>query len=374
MGIIRLLLAIAVVLTHAGPIYGLTYIDGLIAVQSFFIISGFYMSLILNEKYNQEKSYKLFISNRLLRLFPAYIFIIIISFIGTYLSHNPIISDFSRVNIFSKIYLIVINIIIVGQDTTLFLGLDAKGSLHYVKHFYNSNPQIHYFMLCPQAWSLSLELMFYSIAPFLVRRKLSIVLVIMALLFILRMVIYSQGMYYDPWTYRFFPTELFFFLSGNVAYRIYKKLTLLSDPKIETARKAGLAMLSCIVIFLFWFNYCPVNYIIKQYAFYIFLTFSIPFIFLYTKGFSTDKFIGELSYPVYITHLFVMAFCVPFAEKVIYHFSTSKDKHWIYYLESTLAVVISLVFSYLVVIVLIKRIDDFREKRVEKYRKRMKFS
>ena len=228
MGIIRILLAIAVVITHShSTLFGFTYINGLIAVQSFFIISGFYMSLILNEKYIGKKTYKLFISNRLLRLFPTYFFIIALTLIGAFVFNSMghrqlIISDFSKLSFGSQLYLFVTNLVIVGQEIACFLGFDAHGSLHYVSHYYNSNPSVWQYLLCPQAWSLSLELMFYAIAPFIIRRKLTIVLPIMAVLFVLRIILYKHGLNYDPWTYRFFPTELFFFLSGNVVYRIYK--------------------------------------------------------------------------------------------------------------------------------------------------------
>ena len=73
MGVIRVLLAISVILGHVGPVLGIDGVGGVIAVKAFYIISGFYMSLILNEKYvGQRNSYRLFLSNRLLRLFPIY--------------------------------------------------------------------------------------------------------------------------------------------------------------------------------------------------------------------------------------------------------------------------------------------------------------
>src|SRR5450759_4624800 len=73
MGIIRVLLALSVVAAHFGGIWNLRFVGGQVAVQSFYIISGFYMSLILNEKYvGKNKSYKLFITNRFLRLYPIY--------------------------------------------------------------------------------------------------------------------------------------------------------------------------------------------------------------------------------------------------------------------------------------------------------------
>jgi len=50
MGFIRIILAIAVVIVHTEPIFGFELVRGRVAVQSFFIISGFYMAMILNEK------------------------------------------------------------------------------------------------------------------------------------------------------------------------------------------------------------------------------------------------------------------------------------------------------------------------------------
>jgi peptidoglycan/LPS O-acetylase OafA/YrhL len=80
MGLIRLLLAISVITTHSTSIFGLNFIQGQIAVEIFFMISGFYMALILIEKYNKKTDYKIFISNRLLKIFPTYWLILVISF------------------------------------------------------------------------------------------------------------------------------------------------------------------------------------------------------------------------------------------------------------------------------------------------------
>ena len=73
MGLIRLLLALSIVAAHSGAIFGSRFVGGQIAVQSFYIISGFYMSLILNEKYiGKNNSFRLFITNRFFKLFPVY--------------------------------------------------------------------------------------------------------------------------------------------------------------------------------------------------------------------------------------------------------------------------------------------------------------
>lgn len=361
MGVIRVLLAIAVVLAHAGAIFGFKHIDGLIAVQSFFIISGFYMSMIINEKYNFRNSYKLFISNRLLRLFPTYILIIVITFLVILLFHvsgqkQGLITNFSHLNILSKIYVFFINLFIVGQDSTLFLGFDTSGSLHYVSDFNSSNPPVYSFLLCPPAWSLSLELMFYFIAPYLVKRKISLIFFIMILSFLLRIFIYKQGYSYDPWIYRFFPTELFFFLSGTISYRLYNYLRNIEHTHIK---KIGLFLLCFVILSILFFNFIPVKYYLKQYLFYFTFTFSIPVIFIYTKNNRIDRFIGELSYPVYLSHIFIMYYWLPVFNDI---FGLSS-------LNSILAVIFSILFSVLLIKYIIKPIDDYREKRVNGFNK-----
>lgn len=222
MGILRFILAISVVITHSSPVFGVSIVGGQMAVQSFYIISGFYMSLILNEKY-KKGSYKLFITNRFLRLYPIYWCVLILTVIWCvimYYSSNTLaenslsvfINYFQNMDFTTVIFLIFINLFLFGQDIALFLGLNpTSGGLFFTENFRNSNPQVHSFIFVPQAWTVGLELMFYLIAPFLVRRKIVTILILTAFTLCLKMFFYNSGFNHDPWTYRFFPTELLFF-------------------------------------------------------------------------------------------------------------------------------------------------------------------
>src|SRR5437660_1584735 len=67
MGLLRLFLAISVAIQHSGKAWG---IGGGRAVEIFFIISGFYMGLILNS--GKYQHYKTYLINRFLRIFPLY--------------------------------------------------------------------------------------------------------------------------------------------------------------------------------------------------------------------------------------------------------------------------------------------------------------
>jgi peptidoglycan/LPS O-acetylase OafA/YrhL len=50
-GLIRVILAYAVVLNHSRPVHGYFLMPSNAAVTLFFMISGFYMALVLTEKY-----------------------------------------------------------------------------------------------------------------------------------------------------------------------------------------------------------------------------------------------------------------------------------------------------------------------------------
>src|SRR5450755_3866284 len=78
MGLFRLALAWSVLLGHSGGhgFFGLAFLDRQLAVQCFFIISGFYMALVLNEKYTGPGRYWTFVQQRFLRLYPTYLIIL----------------------------------------------------------------------------------------------------------------------------------------------------------------------------------------------------------------------------------------------------------------------------------------------------------
>ena len=83
MGILRFLLAACVVAGHSTPIMGLPLLEAGMAVKAFFMISGFYMTLILSGKYRvrNAEGYWLFISNRFLRIYPSYLVVLGVSLV-----------------------------------------------------------------------------------------------------------------------------------------------------------------------------------------------------------------------------------------------------------------------------------------------------
>jgi peptidoglycan/LPS O-acetylase OafA/YrhL len=155
-------------------------------------------------------------------------------------------------------------------------------------------------MMIPQAWTLSLELMFYIICPFFIKMRLRLLLGLIFFLITLKLVSVACGYTNDPWTYRFFPFEGVFFLAGIVAYTMYKKLSSLTIKPF-----VFVSILAYIILFTLFFKQLPGEQLLKLvYLVSVFL--SIPFLFIYTKKNRLDRKIGDLSYPMYISHILVM--------------------------------------------------------------------
>jgi len=120
-GLLRVLLAVSVFMVHA-PQTGSTYwlfkgFGGSNAVEIFFIISGFYIALILDKSYSTKMG---FYKNRILRLYPIYYIIC-----GLVLVRAVILPNFSE-SLFSfpakaLAFGTIANSTFFGSDWLLFL-------------------------------------------------------------------------------------------------------------------------------------------------------------------------------------------------------------------------------------------------------------
>jgi len=309
LGLLRLLLALSVVLAHTGGLFGYHMTGGLVAVQAFFMISGFYMALILSDKY-AEAPLRLFITNRLLRIFPVYWVMVGLTVAwcllcawqrGQWARLQPYIEYGASMTPATIGWLGLTNLLLTGHESSVFLEFNAtSGRLQFNPDFQTTRPAVHQFMLIPQAWSLSLELGFYLLAPFLLRRRTITIAAVAVVALMLRVwIYYGLGWHHDPWTYRFLPLELALFLAGALSYRVFVQVRRLAVPD----RLAGAAVL------LVWtgtlsYQYLPVS-ALGPWPAYVVVFFALPALFSRSTS-SLDRFLGELSYPIYASHLFVM--------------------------------------------------------------------
>lgn len=304
MGSIRTLLAIAVVLAHS---YGFVFVGGRLAVQLFYIISGFLISYILIEA-KTYKTVSAFYTNRFLRLFPIYWFIALstlaaILFASVFLAiTHPVISTFEEINFFGKLSLVLSNIFLFGQDWIMFTGVRG-GEFHFVTDFNESEILVYSGLLVPQAWTLGVELSFYLIAPFvLIRRNLMLVLLLSSILLRIYLIYIGLGTK-DPWTYRFFPTELALFILGACSHQFLKPFyekRLLLTPK--------LSLITTLTVFF----YCSVYFLLPYRGFNTLFLIAIfilalPYLFIFQSENRWDRKVGDLSYPIYISHILIIS-------------------------------------------------------------------
>src|SRR5579872_5879951 len=186
MGIIRILLALSVLVFHSAPIFGFGMMDGLVAVKGFFVISGSYMALILNEKYKGKNGgYRLFITNRFLRIYPIYWIVLIFTIIfGYYWAYNgAAMQTIVPLNFHPRGFFLYDTPLGIIRDMSLLIRGD------YI------NPLKFKLPIVAPAWTLILELLFYICAPFLVKRKWWLLLFIISLSFGLRFFMYTLHAY-----------------------------------------------------------------------------------------------------------------------------------------------------------------------------------
>lgn len=302
MGLLRLLLALSVVFAHSGAfvLTGNHFVGGMVAVESFFMISGFYMALVLENKYGDDR--KRFYQNRFLRIFPTYWFILFLAICISYgLGDQPLDRLIpSELSWDALVLMWSANFLIFGSDVMMFFSSGADG-LFFTANFQQESVKLYEYHYIPQAWTLPLELMFYLAVPFFFQKKYVIAALILASL-VIKLAVFQLFGTHDPWSYRFFPAELMMFCLGMVSHQWYVFL----KNKGWLSRFLGLAALLVTVFVTLFFENIIAGLQIKMAVYFLLLLMCIPFIFNYCQHNRVDRFIGELSYPVYLCHLIVI--------------------------------------------------------------------
>lgn len=283
MGLLRLFLALSVIAGHAQTtIFGVNGIGAWYAVNFFFIISGFYMAMVLNGKYKEVSNFQ-FYKSRVLRIFPAYYIGMVLAVV---VSYAAITNLFDSLTITSKIIYVFQNLFIAGQDLSYLFCVKASSGACASPVGLTINPP---------AWSLAVELGFYLVAPFFLKSQFK------TFLFVLGGAIYLGALNFiefplgpigslqpaEVWayTYYFYPSSFAFFGGGALAYHLSKST---NEPNYFAAIGALVILSVSQTVMPFWHL--------------LFFSMAIPVLFKYTANNKLDRVIGELSYPVYILH------------------------------------------------------------------------
>jgi peptidoglycan/LPS O-acetylase OafA/YrhL len=306
MGTLRTLFAVAVVFAHS---YGYVLVGGRNAVQLFYMISGFLISYVIVEK-KAYPSIKSFYINRFLRLYPIYVVVAVLTLIAFFFGLDKLpeqvafFATYQKAPFAANALLATSNISLFFQDWVMFAAVE-NNQLKFATNFYKSEVVLYKGLIVPQAWTLGIELCFYAIAPFvLAKRKILLTLLTLSLALRIYLVYIGLGMQ-DPWTYRFFPTELALFLLGALSHQVvlplYKKV--FASGNIE--KYSAFATYSLIFITLvFWL--IPVSPLKKSAVLFAIFFVAMPLTFLFQSKRDWDKWVGDLSYPIYICHMLVI--------------------------------------------------------------------
>lgn len=315
MGVLRLFLAMSVVVWHM-PNRSLNLLDASVAVLFFFILSGFYMALVINERYGVSGSRGWkgdFYASRLFRLFPAYLLVLLIMVIWFKWTATPdVFLNHPNLPVGAHLALVTLNLFIVGQDffQVVVNAVATSDASKLVSVIVSSAPRGFFtneWMLIGQAWSLGSELLFYALAPLIVRSVPRILLCATLSLAVRWGLILGLGFHSDVWGYNFFPATLCLFLLGSLSYHLYAKLR-------HAQRTALIGAFATIAMAIFaGASIWRVGSVLlvdpasgfdtpRLWAAYLVFAASLPFVFACWRNSNFDRLIGEISYPLYIVH------------------------------------------------------------------------
>lgn len=322
MGLLRFILAASVMIHHGGRLGELKLFAADVAVYMFFIISGFYMALTLESHYlGRPGGINRFYANRALRLFPGY-WVCVLGAVLLFHLNAPL---------FAQAYLKAAPALGSGPDFLFALSMDAANLVivgsDLLRSFVPGNVFHSRYQLIPPAWSLAVELGFYALAPFIVvsTRRPIVLWTLLALCFLLSWGVGALLPSEDRWRwFDILPGSMAFFVMGVAAYRLTR--SAVKEARLATTgRYVFAALTATLVVMLIFAGRIPPFYpadagdfriavdarSVAFMPFYVTVAALVPFLFYATEKSGMDRFLGDLSYPLYVVHWPVLYFVLP---------------------------------------------------------------
>jgi peptidoglycan/LPS O-acetylase OafA/YrhL len=158
------------------------------------------------------------------------------------------------------------------------------------------------------------------------------------------------GLGNDPWNYRFFPSELAFFMAGSVGYKAYANFS----PQL-----AAFVTNKGWLVWLFWlsiltYSRLPGDAVVRSACFLAVTPIMVPLLFAAFSKNGWDRAIGELSYPLYLLHMWVL-----------YLFDPIRHSHF----YSLLCLVVGLASAYLFYWLIERQLELYRANLFRRDRK-----
>jgi len=311
MGLLRFLLAVCVIAGHSTRILGLPLLDAGLAVRTFFMISGFYMTLILTSKYHVERGggYWLFISNRFLRIYPSYLVVLAGSLLlyaaASFKLHAPADRLQYWIEAWRGRHYVALGLIFLSQFS--IFGLDIISLFDFsaqhgfgLKGTLGDNAVLAWrFNFLPHAWSISVELFFYLAAPFicLARRWIQVGLVIAGFAGSLALLTWAPSPASLAMVNHFFPFQISYLVLGALSFHLLHPL--FEKGRIHAAWSwCVLPPFAAAILFYGWLPEWLAEVGTIGLGF-----FAVPLLFNLSRRVKFDRFVGDLSYPMYLSHI-----------------------------------------------------------------------
>jgi peptidoglycan/LPS O-acetylase OafA/YrhL len=295
MGLFRTFLALSVFSWHMASEDGHFMLNGAFAVLSFYMISGFLMSLTFSHNYQQRESgTRRFFLNRALRIYPPYLVVIAATVLFHYLSgdSNPFLGYENKhhVGLPLQVGLAASNVVIFGTDVLTFL---SKSDVIWLPFNWR---------LFSPSWSLACELLFYLTLPWVAAKSwrwlLALIVVALAFRYMLGRDLHWRfdidfGRYYLA------PATWIFFLLGMLSYRLSARIC----AAIGSGAGAYLALtvFSAIMILAGVDRFGNLDSP-RAWCYYLSLAVVLPLLWDLSKASVVDDWIGKVAYPIFLIH------------------------------------------------------------------------
>lgn len=289
---IRMLFAIFVFLSHLSfldnssiysKVFSNIFSEGFLGVSFFFVLSGFILTYNYDSRFSQKTiSKKSFYVARFARIYPMHFVTMIIA--------------------------LILSLIVGNNDNYLI-----QNSL-LIQSFYNDKDI--FFSLNAPSWSISDEMFFYIVFPFVLLFNINIRLLIF---FILTAAILYLNIYLDHdnqhyWLYISPIFRFADFLLGIILYSIYKYIKI--NFKNINENILEILSMSIFILFFVYHNYFSISY---RYSIYYWLPMFLIILAFAISGSSENKgffskvlcnkylvWLGEISFCFYLIHLIVI--------------------------------------------------------------------
>jgi len=335
MGVLRFLLAISIVVWHCPEGVVPRFLHPALAVQCFYAVSGFLIQMVIWSKYQGHQQWQIrFYVSRILRIYPLYLlfFLLTVGFISCSL---PYLIEQRRWG--QALVWIANNFLIVGQDVLRFFYARATtGDFTVLPADEAERAKVYaqglavQMTILGQSWTLAIELYFYLLAPLLLMWRTRRLTIGVVGLIALRLALGYSFNSRPELLYGFFPTELAVFILGALAYRAYAHFflagRLLQGLRLMGQGEKAITALSVLVVMGMCWVYttidlsfvgafmpraagswnAPLSAPTGYWLVLLMTVTSLPFAFHVSSHIRFDRYLGELSYPIYISHFLVL--------------------------------------------------------------------